>query len=79
MAENRKMIRQGIVVSDKNDKTIVVRVERQYIHPLYKRQFVATRNSWRTTRLMMHMSEMWYRLWNHVPSVPVKDGLCTRL
>jgi len=34
---NRKMIKQGIVVSDKNDKTIVVRVQRQYIHPLYKK------------------------------------------
>ncbi|HQO46794.1 MAG TPA: 30S ribosomal protein S17 [Candidatus Cloacimonas sp.] len=31
------MIKQGIVVSDKNDKTIVVRVERQFIHPLYKK------------------------------------------
>jgi len=34
---NRKMIKQGVVVSDKNDKTIVVRVQRQYIHPLYKK------------------------------------------
>jgi len=34
---NRKMIRQGIVVSDKADKTIVVRVQRQYTHPLYKK------------------------------------------
>jgi len=32
-----KMIKQGVVVSDKNDKTIVVRVQRQYIHPLYKK------------------------------------------
>ncbi|HQC31675.1 MAG TPA: 30S ribosomal protein S17 [Candidatus Cloacimonas sp.] len=31
------MIKQGIVVSDKNDKTIVVSVERQFIHPLYKK------------------------------------------
>ncbi|HNQ43125.1 MAG TPA: 30S ribosomal protein S17, partial [Candidatus Cloacimonadota bacterium] len=31
------MIKQGVVVSDKNDKTIVVRVQRQYIHPLYKK------------------------------------------
>lgn len=37
MSLNRKMIRQGIVVSDKADKTIVVRVQRQYIHPLYKK------------------------------------------
>ncbi|MDP2173964.1 MAG: 30S ribosomal protein S17 [Candidatus Cloacimonadaceae bacterium] len=31
------MIKQGVVVSDKSDKTIVVRVQRQYIHPLYKK------------------------------------------
>jgi len=37
VALNRKMIKQGIVVSDANDKTIVVRVLRQYIHPLYKK------------------------------------------
>tara|TARA_R110002167_G_scaffold82351_1_gene224699 strand:+ start:789 stop:1016 length:228 start_codon:yes stop_codon:yes gene_type:complete len=28
---------QGVVVSDKNDKTIVVRVERRYMHPIYKK------------------------------------------
>jgi len=33
----RKTIKLGVVVSDKNDKTIVVRVQRQYIHPLYKK------------------------------------------
>jgi len=37
VAQARKMIKQGVVVSDKNDKTIVVRVQRQYIHPLYKK------------------------------------------
>ncbi len=37
MATTHKMIKQGIVVSDKNDKTIVVSVERQFIHPLYKK------------------------------------------
>ena len=37
MSLNRKMIKQGIVVSDKADKTIVVRVQRQYTHPLYKK------------------------------------------
>jgi small subunit ribosomal protein S17 len=31
------MIKQGVVVSDKNDKTIVVKVQRQFIHPLYKK------------------------------------------
>ena len=28
---------QGVVVSDKNDKTIVVRVERRVMHPMYKK------------------------------------------
>lgn len=37
MALSQKMIKQGVVVSDKSDKTIVVRVQRQYIHPLYKK------------------------------------------
>jgi len=37
VALTRKMIKQGIVVSDKNDKTIVVKVQRQFIHPLYKK------------------------------------------
>ncbi len=33
----RKQNKTGIVVSDKMDKTIVVKVERQFIHPLYKK------------------------------------------
>jgi len=33
----RKLTKTGIVVSDKMDKTIVVRVERQFKHPLYKK------------------------------------------
>ncbi|MEO1702197.1 MAG: 30S ribosomal protein S17 [Pseudomonadota bacterium] len=32
-----KRILQGTVVSDKNDKTIVVRVERRFSHPLLKK------------------------------------------
>ncbi len=32
-----KRILQGVVVSDKNDKTIVVEVERRYMHPLFKK------------------------------------------
>ena len=32
-----KRILQGVVVSDKNDKTIVVKVERRFIHPLLKK------------------------------------------
>jgi small subunit ribosomal protein S17 len=32
-----KRILHGTVVSDKNDKTIVVQVERRYTHPLLKK------------------------------------------
>jgi len=36
MKERRKRL-VGIVSSDKMDKTVVVRVERRYRHPLYKK------------------------------------------
>lgn len=32
-----RRVMQGVVVSDHNDKTVVVRVERRYMHPLYKK------------------------------------------
>ena len=34
---NDRKIRQGVVVSDVQDKTIVVRVQRTTTHPLYKK------------------------------------------
>ena len=35
--EMPKRVLQGTVVSDKNDKTVVVEVERRYTHPLLKK------------------------------------------
>ena len=32
-----KRILQGVVVSDTNDKTVVVEVERRFTHPLFKK------------------------------------------
>ena len=32
-----RRVMQGVVVSDKGDKTIVVKVERRVMHPLYKK------------------------------------------
>ena len=32
-----RRIMQGVVVSDKQDKTVVVKVERRVMHPLYKK------------------------------------------
>ena len=37
MSIGRKVLKTGVVVSDKMDKTIVVRVQRQFKHPLYKK------------------------------------------
>lgn len=40
---SHKRVLQGKVVSNKADKTIVVAVERQVIHPLYKKFFKRTK------------------------------------
>ena len=32
-----KRVMQGVVVSDKGDKTVVVTIERMFKHPLYKK------------------------------------------
>ena len=39
-----KRILQGVVVSDKPDKTIVVKVERRFTHPLLKKTVRRTKN-----------------------------------
>jgi small subunit ribosomal protein S17 len=38
-----KRVLQGVVVSDKGDKTIVVKVERRFRHPLYKKYVRSTK------------------------------------
>jgi small subunit ribosomal protein S17 len=39
---NRK-VRQGVVVSDRGDKTVVVRVDRRIQHPLYHKAMVRSK------------------------------------
>ncbi len=39
-----KRLLQGVVVSDKNDKTVVVRVERRFTHPLFKKTVRRSKN-----------------------------------
>ena len=39
-----KRVLRGTVVSDKNDKTVVVEVERRYTHPLLKKTVRRTKN-----------------------------------
>ncbi len=46
-----RRILQGVVVSDKGDKTIVVRVERRVRHPVYKKIIR------RSSKLMAHDPE----------------------
>ncbi|HEY7460277.1 MAG TPA: 30S ribosomal protein S17 [Gemmatimonadota bacterium] len=50
-ARGRRKVRQGVVVSDKMDKTIVVQLEATVEHPLYKKQLR------RTTRIKAHDAE----------------------
>lgn len=40
---NRRKVRVGVVVSDKADKTVVVKVERRMSHPLYGKQLTRTK------------------------------------
>jgi small subunit ribosomal protein S17 len=39
-----KRILQGTVVSDKNEKTVVVKVERRFTHPVMKKTVRLTKN-----------------------------------
>jgi len=39
-----KRVLQGVVVGDKTDKTITVKVERRFTHPLYKKTVRRTKN-----------------------------------
>ena len=50
-----KRILQGVVVSDSCDKTVIVRVERRIMHPLYKK-FVS-----RSKKYAAHDEENRYR------------------
>ena len=42
-ARLRRKVRTGVVVSDQNDKTVTVLVERQFAHPLYTKQVKKTK------------------------------------
>lgn len=39
-----KRVLQGVVVSDKCDKTVVVKVERRFTHPLFKKTVRRSKN-----------------------------------
>ncbi len=52
-----KRVLQGVVVSDKNKKTVVVKVERRFTHPVMKKEpFVGRRN---TTPMTKRANTRW--------------------
>ena len=48
---NERKVREGIVVSDKMEKTIVVAIETMILHPIYKKRVK------RTTKFKAHDEE----------------------
>ena len=40
---NARKVRQGVVVSDVNDKTIVVQIKERKAHPIYKKMMTTTK------------------------------------
>ena len=40
---NQRKSRVGVVVSDRGEKTVVVKVERRFVHPLYGKQVTRTK------------------------------------
>ena len=40
-----KRVLQGVVVSDKNDKTIVVQVDRRFTHPVMKKTVLRSKQT----------------------------------
>ena len=55
-----KRILQGVVVSDKQDKTVVVSVERQVMHPVYKNSSREAKNMRLTMKITSSRSVMWF-------------------
>lgn len=61
-----KRILQGQVVSDKADKTITVKVERRFMHPLYKKTVKVSK------KYSAHDPENKYKVGDHVKIVETK-------
>lgn len=40
---NLRKVRQGIVVSSSNDKTIVIKIEERKQHPIYKKRMITSK------------------------------------
>lgn len=70
-----KRILQGVVVSDKQDKTVVVKVERQVMHPVYKKFIKKSKNMPLMMRITSSKSEIRSRLKNPSRFLKTNVGL----
>ena len=76
MERNNRKVREGIVVSDKMDKSIVIKVERKMKHPIYGK-FLK-----RSTKFMAHDEKNECRIGDRVRIVetrPLSKNKCWRL
>ena len=55
-----RRVMQGTVVSDKCDKTVIVRVERRFMHPLYKKYIT------RSKKYAAHDANNHFKVGDHV-------------
>ena len=76
MERNNRKVREGIVVSDKMDKSIVIKVERKMKHPIYGK-FLR-----RSTKFMAHDEKNECRIGDRVRIMetrPLSKNKCWRL
>lgn len=71
---NERKVRDGVVVSDKMDKTIVVAIETMTLHPIYKKRVK------KTTKFKVHDEKMKLeleiklKLWKLDHCLEIRDG-----
>ena len=76
MERNNRKVREGIVVSDKMDKSIVIKVERKMKHPIYGKSLK------RSTKFMAHDEKNECRIGDRVRIMetrPLSKNKCWRL
>ena len=76
MERNNRKVREGIVVSDKMDRSIVIKVERKMKHPIYGK-FLK-----RSTKFMAHDEKNECRIGDRVRIMetrPLSKNKCWRL
>ncbi len=69
-----KRILQGVVVSDKNEKTVVVRVERRFAHPLLQKTVRRSKKYKAHDETTNTRSAMWFPLRNAHRSPRISAG-----